>query len=144
MKKNRFLARLAVLLLLVLCCTASVGTVQSEAKTYRYCGSLLSKSIAKQAHPIGYFYKAKLGSAKLTLYGECFRYNGTSGFKGKKILSGKKTFKLAKNVKYYYSGGLEYTKTTKKSAKATMKRLNGLYLTVLVKDGKVTKITFSS
>lgn len=149
MKKKKFTVMLATLVTLMICCFAAFGTVQAQAKTYRYCGSLLPKSTvtgssASSYKPSGYIYKSKLTSKKITLYGRMVRYNGASGSKGKKYITGKKTFKLAKNVKCDGVGGETYFRYTLAQTRACLKRLNGLYFVVYVKNGKVTRLRFCS
>lgn len=148
MAKKRFAVMLTTLVMMF-CCFVTLGTVQAQAKTYRYCGSLLPKSavtgryasVYKQG---GYIYKAKLTNKKITLYGRLVRYNGTDGEKGKKYITGKKTFKLAKNVKCDGVGGETYFKYTLSQTRTALKRLNGLYFVVYVKNGKVTRLRFCS
>lgn len=147
MKKKGIAVILAMLVMA--CCFLTFGTIQTQAKTYRYCGSLLPLKNVIMYYPsmhkqIGYIYKAKLTRKKITLYGYFVRYDGTRGQKGKKYISGKKTFKLAKNV---ICEGVEedrYPKFTIAQTRSLLANLNGLYFSVYVKNGKVTRLRFAS
>lgn len=147
MKKKSSTIMLATFVLLMIFCFAASGTAQAKSKTYRYGGCLVRKSVAA-AYPsykvTGYIYKSKLTSKKITLYGRLARYNGTSGEKGRKYITGKKTFPLAKKVKCEGVGGETYTKYTLSKTRSMLKNLNGLYFVVYVKNGKVTRMRFCS
>lgn len=126
--------------------TVKCGVVvkNSSTKTYRYCGSMLKKKNV-YLPDMGYVYKAKLTGKKLVLNGRLLRYKGASGKKSKLLRNKKHTFRLAKNVKFYSVGGeMPAYRVTRKQFRYTMTRYNGLYLSVYVKNGKVTKMYISS
>lgn len=141
---------LSVAMLLGTFTMLNADSVYAKSKKTYYSGSFLGK--VKDVDKTGIISKVKFTKTKMTITGSLKKGNSReSVWNGKATYCKKKkrTFKLAKKVKFYEAGGMAgEVKDTKsgfvKFCKQLNKNPNGLEFWFIVKNGKVTKVVLSS
>lgn len=136
-----------LLLAIIITCISSINTMHVSAKTIVYSGAYppreyITPDVKRDQQ--GVIYRAKLTSNKITIIGNISRYvMGDRSDKIKQYKNKKLTFKLAKNVKYYYIDE-SYHRVSKKKFMNGLKHPVGLGLFVRVRNGKVIRLSFNS
>ncbi len=89
----------------------------------------------------GSIYKIKVKNDRIVVYGSFSSYSSNQTLdQAKKLKYKKRTFKFAKKVKFYSSGGDQPDmKISKKQFKQLVEPLGGLDLQLQVKNGKIVK-----
>ena len=135
--------------IVVLFAVVLVGTIfvpsDVSAKTLYYGASHWK---GKDTSKNGMVSKITLKEKKIVLKGSLVKASKQSKLysgKAKYYKSKKRTFKLAKNVKFYGVGGTAgKQKLTRSDVKVYCKNANGLYVVLKVKNGKVVAVSFCS
>ena len=141
---------LSVAMLLGTFTMLNADSVYAKGKKTYYSGNFLGK--VKDVDRTGIISKVKFTKTKMTITGSLKKGNSRESAwdgKAKYCKKKKRTFKLAKNVKFYEAGGMaREVKDTKSSfvnfCKQLNKNPNGLEFWFIVKNGKVTKVVISS
>ena len=151
MKKRKGIV-LALALMLAVCLVAGTGSssVYAKSKKVYYYGSF--RGNVKDKDKSGIISKVYISKNKMIVKGsmkKAYSKNGMHSSKAKYCKKKKRTFKLAKNVKFYQSGGMPGEVRTSKEnfvefCNTLNKQPNGLGFWFVVKNGKVTKVVIAS
>ena len=148
--KKLVVGLLAVAMLLSTFTMLNTKSVCAKSKKVYYSGSFLGK--VKDVDKTGIISKVKFTKTKMMVTGSLKKGNSKKSVwseKAKDCKRKKRTFKLAKNVKFYEAGGIAgEIKDTKSGfvefCNQLNKNPNGLGFWFVVKNGKVTKVVIAS
>lgn len=151
MKKRKGIV-LALALMLAVCLVAGTGSssVYAKSKKVYYYGSF--RGNVKDKDKSGIISKVYISKNKMIVKGsmkKAYTKNGMHSSKAKYCKKKKRTFKLAKNVKFYRSGGMAGEQRTTRAdmeefCKENNRQPSGLGFWFVVKNGKIIKAVISS
>lgn len=138
--KNRKICKsgMVMILLVLVFLLIPVTSTTVKAGTKNYFSNLNG---SKSFGYYGSIYKIKVKNDRIVVYGSFSTFSTKQSLdQAKKLKYKKRTYKFAKKVKFYTSGGDQPDmKISKSQFKQLVESMNGLDLQLQVKNGKIVK-----
>lgn len=151
-RKKRSISGIVILMLIVMVFAAAPVSAASKKNTgVVYYATILNPYVCEESQNKPNYWLAGVDKATykkntITFYGTFSKSKKESALFTKKafVKYGKKTFKVTSKTKYFCKDIWKKYPMSKKRAFNMCKRLNGLCLTLKVKNGKVEYMRFTS